>query len=271
MVSPAASSASRTCARHARIAISAKDDTAAVMGLDREGKQTFRCEQVCDQGSDQRKIRAIDKDIRGEDQVEAGIGAQMTRRDFRSGREHRADHRCSCDAPARSCRATDRRLPSSRRHGRNASPGKPGAAAEIEHGAELRRTLPCAGKRPARLRNSSLRRRIRQSRQRVVEFRRILVEHRADIVGGHGVATDIEQLQPKTGALPVGRIGFERLRKASIAPSRSPACSLASRRDRTSPRQSRARVPAPAVAGQSRPQVALGTIGARHLVAAIGQ
>ena len=52
--------------------------------------------------------------------------------------------------------------------------------------------------------NQHLRRGIGQRRQRVVEFRRILVEHRAHIVGGHGVAADIEQPQPQVRR-PAGR------------------------------------------------------------------
>ncbi len=62
------------------------------------------------------------------------------------------------------------------------------------------------------------RRGIGQRLKRIIEFRRVLVEHRAHVIRRHRMPTDIEEPQPQSRAMPVGRVGGQRVLEGGHSP-----------------------------------------------------
>ena len=123
--------------------------------------------------------------------------------------------------------------------------GKPGAAAEIEHGAEPQRAA--ARMRPRPRRAAAPARDRRAARPAPVEARRILVEQRAHIGRRHRRrrVADAEPRELQAARRAVLGIGVARLLRTPRPRRRGRPASRASRRARTRPGQSPARSRAP--------------------------
>ena len=177
------------------------------------------------------EVGAIDEDVRRDDQIEARIGADAGGRGLRSGR--RLELVIKILAPRLSTMPGDRSTPSSSPPTAGTrAPDKSGAAAEIEHGARNAHGRFASRQTSATARSQQLRRAYRTSAdQRIVELRRVLVEHRAHIIRRHRVPADVaasRSRSPRRGG-PADRRPAP-ARTPSIAPSRSPALSRRSPR-----------------------------------------